>query len=256
MTIARLLVKQIISRHGAPCELLSDRGAAFLSSLMKDVCQVMGTHKVNTTAYHPQSDGLVERFNHTLIDMLSKTVDQSGRNWDEQLPFVLFAYWTSVQESTQESPFFLLYGRDPLLPSELGLSTPLGQCNLDLVSYKEELVTRLSQARILAKEHVKKAQWAQKRQYDKKSQAVPLRVGDRVFLHVPSTKQGKAYKFAKPFKGPFRVLEMFENGADIHMVDNPKADTIQVSLNRLRQCPRYQLQTQTLDPSQTYQTSH
>jgi len=122
-TIARLLVEQIISRHGAPCDLLSDHGAAFLSSLIKDVCQVMGTHKVNMTAYHPRSDGLVKRFNRTLIDMLSKTVDQSGRNWDEQLPFVLIAYRTSVQESTQESPFFLLYGRDPLLPSELGLST-------------------------------------------------------------------------------------------------------------------------------------
>ena len=73
----------------------------------------MGLRKVNTTAYHPQGDGLVERFNRTLTEMLSKTVEKNGKNWDDKLPYVLFAYRTSVQESTRESPFHLLYGRDP-----------------------------------------------------------------------------------------------------------------------------------------------
>ena len=63
ITIARLLVEQIIAWHGVPAEVLSDRGAVFLSKLMKEVNQLMGIHKVNTTAYHPQTDGLVERFN-------------------------------------------------------------------------------------------------------------------------------------------------------------------------------------------------
>ena len=80
---------------------------------MSDVCKLMGIHKLNTTAYHPQTDGLVERFNRTLTDMLAKTVEKIGRNWDERLPYVLFAYRASQQESTRESPFFLLYGRDP-----------------------------------------------------------------------------------------------------------------------------------------------
>ena len=79
-TIAHLFVEQIVSRHGVPAELLSDRGTAFLSKLMQAVCEVMGVHKVNTTAYHPQTDGLVERFNRTLTDMLAKTVAQNGRD--------------------------------------------------------------------------------------------------------------------------------------------------------------------------------
>ena len=79
LNIARLLVEEVISRHGVPRELLSDRGAAFLSSLIQEVCKVMGLRKVNATAYHPQGDGLVERFNRTLIEMLSKTVKQGGR---------------------------------------------------------------------------------------------------------------------------------------------------------------------------------
>ena len=123
-TTAELLVKQIISRHGVPAELLSDRGANFLSGLIKEVCELMGIHHLNTTAYHPQTDGLVERFNCTLTSMLAKTVAANGADWDEKLPYVLFAYRAAAQESSQESPFFLMYGRDPRLPTETALSVP------------------------------------------------------------------------------------------------------------------------------------
>ena len=123
-TTAELLVKQIISRHGVPAELLSDRGANFLSGLIEEVCELMGIHRLNTTAYHPQTDGLVERFNCTLTSMLAKTVAANGADWDEKLPYVLFAYRAAAQESSQESPFFLMYGRDPRLPTETALSVP------------------------------------------------------------------------------------------------------------------------------------
>lgn len=123
-TIARLLVDQIICRHGIPTELLSDRGATFLSQLLSEVYQLMGMRKVNTTVYHPQTDGLVKRLNRTMTDMLAKTVQKHGTDWDERLPYVLFAYRASLQESTRESPFFLLYGRDPKLPTEETLTPP------------------------------------------------------------------------------------------------------------------------------------
>ena len=78
LTIARLLVEQVVSRHGVPSQLLSDRGAAFLSNLLRELCTVIGIKKVNTTAYHPQTDGLVERFNRTLTGMLAKTSEKGG----------------------------------------------------------------------------------------------------------------------------------------------------------------------------------
>ena len=85
-TIARLLVEEIVSRHGVPSEVLSDHGRAFLSRLMKEV------EKANTTAYHSQTDGLVERYNRTLTAMLAKTVVKRGPEWHARLPYVLFAY--------------------------------------------------------------------------------------------------------------------------------------------------------------------
>ena len=78
VTIAKLLVEKIVSRHGVPSQLLSDRGAAFLSGLMQELYRLLGVHKVNTTAYHPQTDGLVERFHRTLVQMLSKTTIRNG----------------------------------------------------------------------------------------------------------------------------------------------------------------------------------
>ena len=65
---------------------------SFLSKLLQEIGLLLGFHKVNATAYHLQIDCLVERFNQTLIDMLAKRAEQNGKNWDEKLPFVLFAY--------------------------------------------------------------------------------------------------------------------------------------------------------------------
>ena len=143
--IADLLVERIVSRHGVPTEILSDRGAAFLSGLMKEVENLLGFHKVNTTAYHPQTDGLVERLNRTLTTMLAKTTERGsrGKDWDRHLPYVLFAYRASQQESTLESPFFLLYGRDSRLPTEIALSpTNNWRMQLDLKEYGVDLVSR------------------------------------------------------------------------------------------------------------------
>ena len=73
LTIAELLVEKVISCHGVPAKLLSDRGQAFLSKLMVDVYQLLGIEKANTTAYHLQTNGLVERFHRTLTDKESTT---------------------------------------------------------------------------------------------------------------------------------------------------------------------------------------
>ena len=134
-TIAKLLVERIVCAHGVPEQLLSDRGANFLSDL--EVCSLLGIEKLNTPGYHPQTDGLVEQFNSTLINMISKSSTRS----DERLPFLLFAYRVSAQESTKESPFYLLFGRNPRLPTESTLTQPV--YTIDLDDYKTALVSNL-----------------------------------------------------------------------------------------------------------------
>ena len=179
LTIAHLLVEEIISRHGVPKELLSDRGAAFLSKLMNEIYELMGIHKVSTTAYHPQTDGLVERFHRTLTSMLAKTTSPWGLDWDERLPYVLFSYRCSVQQSTGESPFFLVYGRDPQLPMEEALSKPSERCYLSSDDYRTKLVQALSDAWERAQKNIAAAQKQQKTQHDRKARMPKFALGDR-----------------------------------------------------------------------------
>ena len=104
-TKAKLLMEETICHHGVPVALLSDREPSFSSGLMQEVYAVMGTHKVNNTGYHPQTDGLVDQ---TFIDMIAKSTDPGERDRDIRLSLLLFANRATPQVSTGEPPFLLL----------------------------------------------------------------------------------------------------------------------------------------------------
>ena len=91
-TVAQAFLEEVICNHGAPSTVLSDQGAQFLSKLFKYINATLGTKEQHTTAYHPQTDGLVERFNGTLVKMLSAYTSEKQDDWDEYLPFVLWVY--------------------------------------------------------------------------------------------------------------------------------------------------------------------
>ena len=113
--IAEILVQDVIPFFGVPESLLSDRGTNLLSHLMLDVCEMMGIKKLNTTAYHQQCNGLVERYNRTLKTALRK---HAGLQWDSYLPGVLWAYRNTPHESTGVKPSFLLFGFDCRTPTK------------------------------------------------------------------------------------------------------------------------------------------
>ena len=106
------------SRVGVPEEILTDQGTNFMSQLLSEAYRLLKIKPIRTTPYHPQTDGLVERFNGTLKAMLKKAASEDGRDWDRLLPYLLFAYREVPQASTGFSPFELLYGhnvRGPLI---------------------------------------------------------------------------------------------------------------------------------------------
>ncbi|XP_067393195.1 SCAN domain-containing protein 3-like, partial [Emydura macquarii macquarii] len=106
--IATELVK-IFARVGLPKEILTDQGTPFMSKLMKDLCTLLRVRALRTSVYHPQTDGLVERFNRTLKAMIKKVVSRDGKDWDTLLPYLMFAIREVPQASTGFSPFELLY---------------------------------------------------------------------------------------------------------------------------------------------------
>jgi hypothetical protein len=112
-SIAKLFFDEIVCRYSAPRTLLSDQGAQFMFTLLKNICDYLKTKKINTTAYYPQCIGLTERFNATLCQILSMYIKNNQTDWDEYLKTALLAYNTSKQETTLMSPFEILNGREP-----------------------------------------------------------------------------------------------------------------------------------------------
>ena len=102
-----------------PEQLLSDQGRQFESQLLAEVCKLMGIQKSRTTPYHLQSDGLVERWNRTLLQSLATSVSDHPENWDEFVQKICMAYNTSVHPTTGFTPFFLTFGRQAKLPVDL-----------------------------------------------------------------------------------------------------------------------------------------
>ena len=176
--IVKLLVNEVIPFFGVPEALLSDRGTNLLSHLMRDVCAMLGIEKLNTTAYHPQCDGLTERFNRTLKALLRKHSVKFGRQWDKHLPGVLWAYRNTPHDSTGEKPSFLLFGLDCRTPTDAAIlpPTPIEPC--DVEDYREELVCMLSSARELAAQEVEKAQKKYKKYHDCRSSRLNYKIGD------------------------------------------------------------------------------
>ena len=121
------------------------QGRTFESSIISQVCKLLGIRKSRTTPYHPQSDGLVERFNRTLLDMLATAVSNQPFEWEQHLRRLCHAYNTSVHPTIGFSPFFLMFGQQARMPVDvmLGTTTPT-PCTIP--EYITNLCTRLEKA--------------------------------------------------------------------------------------------------------------
>jgi len=159
-----------------------------------------------------------------------------GHDWDAHLPYLLFAYRVAVHESTQVSPFHMLYGREPVLPLERALTQPRTKYQVDFADYLDELVANMPDAWLLACGNIEAAQKKQKYQYDRKSKQSTLKVGDRVMVYFPNVVQRKVWKFAQPYYGPYTIVSLTATNAEVRLVDQPTDGTIFVALERVRPC--------------------
>lgn len=202
--VADFVLQAIILRHGAPRVLLSDRGKAFLSQLLNEVLRASGTTHKTASSYHPQTNGLTERFHRTLADMIAVYIQPDHKNWDKLLPFVTFAYNTAVQRTTGYSPFYLVYGRSPT--SLLDVSFFDAPVNPS-ASPSEEFLSRLAQCRQRARVNTAARQQDRKIIYDTFHRVVSFRPGDEILLLTPLRTPGLCDKFQPRFIGPYIVLE-------------------------------------------------
>lgn len=102
---------EVFTRLGIPDEILTDQGSNFLSNLMKKIMETLQVKQIKTSPYHPQCDGMLERFHSTLKGMMRKTC-KTSKDWDLYLPYTCFAFRDSVHSATGFTPFQLRFGRD------------------------------------------------------------------------------------------------------------------------------------------------
>nr|CAH8864708.1 unnamed protein product [Trichobilharzia regenti] len=206
LTIGRAFIDNWVSRFGAPLYLHSDQGAAFESYLLAHICNTFGIRKTHTTPYHPQGNGLVERTNRTIKNLISAFLCNAPENtWDEVLPQCLLAYRSSMHSSTGFSPAMLLFGQELRLPVEI--QTPLLPYEkIDCIPYVRHLRHHLEVAYNLARRHLQSSSDQQKTNYDRFARGPTYSLGDYVWLHRPSVPAGSCPKFYAPWQGPYEIV--------------------------------------------------
>jgi transposase InsO family protein len=141
-TISNIIIKHIICRHGLFDVMVSDQGGPFVSALAKYIYTQLGIEQKITTAYHPQANGVTERFNGTLKQLLKVWCNEEQDDWDDLLHYAVFVYNTNYHRVVQEVPFFAKEGRMPKLPLDIIIGKESEKYS-DVHQYADELVQRL-----------------------------------------------------------------------------------------------------------------
>ncbi|GKD38014.1 putative reverse transcriptase domain-containing protein [Tanacetum coccineum] len=199
--LARMYLKEVVTRHGIPVSIICDRDPRFASNFWRSLQNALGTNLDMSTAYHPQTDGQSERTIQTLKDMLRACVIDFGKGWVNHLPLVEFSYNNSYHASIKAAPFEALYGRkcrSPVCWTEVGEAQILSP----------ELIQETTEKIVQIKQKMQAARDRQKSYADLKRKPMDFQVGDNFMLKVLPWKGvvrfGKREKLNPRYVGPFK----------------------------------------------------
>jgi len=201
---AKLYFNRVVTLHGIPLTIVSDRGSVFVSHFWEQLQKCLGTCLLRSSAYHPQTDDQTERVNQVLEDILRTCAISYPKKWDECLTLAEFSYNNSYQESIRVSPFEAVYGkkyRTPLNWVEVG---DRGYFGPDFIKEAREHVS-------VIQSNLKAAQNRQKAYADKKRRPLQFEVGDHAYLKVSPIRGvhrfGVHEKLAPRYVGLYKILE-------------------------------------------------
>ena len=212
---ARSVIKALVkfcTTFGLPKVIQSDRGTNFTSNVFNQISRELDIKHVTSSAYHPESQGALERFHQTLKTMMKTFCNESSRDWDESIHLLLFAARESVQESLGFSPFELVFGHVVRGPLKLIKEKWLNENEeISLLDYVSDFKGRLMRACEIARENLQQSQHKMKTWYDAKSKARVFSPGDKVLVLFPVPKQPLQAKYS----GPYEILQ---NVSDVNYI--------------------------------------
>lgn len=208
-SVVKALVR-FFSIFGLPKIVQSDQGTNFMSNVFNQVMKTLAITHRTSSAYHPESQGALERFHQTLKSMLRKYCLETGNDWDEGIPLLMFAVRESVQESLGFSPAELVFGhqvrgplkvlKDKILENDLSVKT-------NLLDYVTKFRERLDKVCSLAKESLAKAQQGMKRNFDRKAVMRSFMPGDSVLVFLPIPGSSLSARFFGPYEVKEKISE-------------------------------------------------
>ena len=206
-TTAKVLFENFILHYGFPARIHSNQRRNFESTLIKELCSLAGIEKSRTTPYHPMGNGMTERFNQTLLNMLGTLEDHKKQDWKSFVAPLVHAYNSTRHDSTGFSPFFLMFGRHPRLAIDEYLGSPDETSATSKEHYTGMLKKRLEFAYKVASKEADKSASRHKTIYDYKVREATLDIGDRVFVRNVGLK-GKNKLADKWDKHTYIVIDM------------------------------------------------
>ena len=233
-TIQSWLTSEIIPRFGIFPELVTDQGVQFVSSQFEDFCKSTGIRHDKTSPYHPQTDGMVERFNRSFLNMIRNYVDENQKDWSTHIPLIMFAYRTNVHDTLGFSPAEVLQGRK--LPLPIDIMRPPTLNFEDDFSSIDELFDKMKMTRASVRTKAEKAAVNRKRHYDSTKRVIrtDFKPGDLVYWKRPTVKKGLSPKLQQIWQGPFTVKSQL---SDLNFVLTDETDkSITVHVNNLKEC--------------------
>ena len=205
-TVAKAFEQAVIAEHGSFSQLLTDNAQELTGHIIQDVAKILGISKVETVPYNPNSSK-VERFHRTLGDMLRSIVDDNQKDWDDCLPACLLAYRTSVHATTRLTPFFLMRGRECVLPIDLIFPRPPQEYEVATV-YGQEMAERLDKAFAFVRDQQDKVIKRQVSMATEQFKDKPLTEGELVWYYSPQQQVGRSKKLRRGWRGPFKVVQV------------------------------------------------
>ena len=193
---------------GPPYEIHSDQGTQFTSEVFKTLCDLLGIDKSQTVPRNPASDGICERFNRTMQQVLSTLMLEFAWDWDELLPFVTMAFRSAKASATGFSPNFLLLGRETSLPIEAFAPDTPDEPKFTAPDYVEHVRDMLKKSHGAAMEHLQKAIRYQERSYLNRLKVHRYQLRDAVWYWRPVFKKGQCPKILSFWTGPYFVVEV------------------------------------------------
>ena len=201
---------KIICRHGVPEAILTDQGTNFQATLLKELWDLFDVHSQRTTPYHPQCDGLTERFNRTMRAMIAAYIEEGQLNcWDEHLDALQLAYNTATHKTTGYSPFELIYGRQPRLPLDIFDPNIQIDLSLDTTSYANSVKLTLEAAFRCVSNITDISMNKNKIRFDRHTRAAKYDIGDLVWYKDERPKAPKTKKLIPRWTGPYRITDKF-----------------------------------------------